>query len=161
MLCRFVTTIEGIYWCVTLKTKTSSPRWYIDFFPPKIHKQNVFSWSRVPISSNAFFFLWEDIESLNFAHQFIYTFTAFVSEILLVLRQSFVRFRPHLLMYKYNVLSMEYFVDITWFIPKKRRIFHFYGHVHTFDCCLVLTQPVRRWSLPSVVTLVGNITKRN
>ena len=79
--------------------------------------------------------LWEDKESLNFAHQFIYTFTAFVSEILLVLRQSFVRFRPHLPMYKYHVLSMEYFVDITWFIPKKKRIFHFYGHVHTFDCC--------------------------
>ena len=53
--------------------------------------------------------LWEDIESLNFAHQFIYTFTAFVPEIVVILRQSFVRFRPHLLMYKYHVLSMEYF----------------------------------------------------
>ena len=45
---------------------------------------------------------------------FIYTLTALVSEIiLLVLRHSLVRFRPHLLMYEYHVLSMKYFVDVT------------------------------------------------
>ena len=50
---------------------------------------------------------------------FIYTLTALVSEIiLLVLRHSLVRFRPHLLMYKYHVLSMKYFVDVTLFILK-------------------------------------------
>ena len=64
----------------------------------------------------------EDIESLNFAHQlgilyfdvYLHTQTAFVSEILLV-RTGFL---PHLLMVKYRVLSMKYFVDVTLFIPK-------------------------------------------
>ena len=31
---------------------------------------------------------------------------------------SFVRFLPHLLMVKYHVLSMKYFVDFALFIPK-------------------------------------------
>ena len=82
--------------------------------------------------------LWEDIESLNFAHQFIYPFTAFVSEILLVLRQSFVRFRPHLLMYKYHVLSMEYFVDITWFIGSYRRKGGFFIFTATYIPSIVV-----------------------
>ena len=42
---------------------------------------------------------------------FIYTLTAFVS-------YSFVRFLPHLLMVKYDVFSIKYFVDVTLFIPK-------------------------------------------
>ena len=85
--------------------------------------------------------LWEDKESLNYAHQFIcsYTLTAFVSEILLVLRHSLVLFLPHLLILLYHVLSMKYFEDDALFIPKYRRIFCFYGLLHTFDCCLVTT----------------------
>ena len=64
--------------------------------------------------------LWEDNESLNYAHQFIcsYTLTAFVSEILLVLRHSLVLFLPHLLMLLYHVLSMKYFEDVALFTPK-------------------------------------------
>ena len=64
--------------------------------------------------------LWEDNESLNYAHQFIcsYTLTAFVSEILLVLRHSLVLFLPHLLMLLYHVLSMKYFQDVALFTPK-------------------------------------------
>ena len=58
----------------------------------------------------------------------------------LVLRHSLVRFPPHLLMDKYHVLSMKYFVDVTLCIPKKRRIFYFYDHVNAFDCCLVTTR---------------------
>ena len=63
--------------------------------------------------------LWEDKESLNYARQFIcsYTLTAFVSEILLVLRHSLVLFLPHLLMLLYHVLSMKYFEDVALFIP--------------------------------------------
>ena len=78
---------------------------------------------------------WKDKESLNFVHQFIcfYTLTAFVSEILLVLRHSLVLFLRHLLMLLYHVLSMEYFEDVALFTPKQRRIFCFYGHVHTFN----------------------------
>ena len=60
----------------------------------------------------------QDIESLNFAHQlgilYLHTLTAFVSEMLLV-RTGFL---PHLLMVKYHVLSMKYFVDFTLFVPK-------------------------------------------
>ena len=37
-----------------LKNKTACPRWYIDFFSPKIHKQDVLSWSIAPVNSNAF-----------------------------------------------------------------------------------------------------------
>ena len=44
----------------------------------------------------------EDIETLNVAHQLgiLFTLTAFLSEILLVLRHPLVLFRPHLLMHK-------------------------------------------------------------
>ena len=59
-------------------------------------------------------------------------------------------------MAKYHVLSMNYVVDVTLFIPKSGRIFYFYGRVHTYDCCLVIT--AQRRSLLSVVTLVVNIT---
>ena len=46
---------------------------------------------------------------------------------------------------------MKYFVDVTLFIPKYRRIFYFYGHVHTYDRCLVITRKA-----PQI-----NITTRN
>ena len=50
--------------------------------------------------------------------QFFQLSPAFVPEILLVLRHSLVRFLPQLLIHKYHVLSMKYFVDVTLFIPK-------------------------------------------
>ena len=42
-----------------------------------------------------------------------------MSEILLVsiVTLSLARFLPYLLMYKYHVLTMEYFVNVTLFIP--------------------------------------------
>ena len=64
----------------------------------------------------------EDTETLNVAHQLgIYLHSLLLlSEILLVLRHPLVRFRPHLLMHKYHVLSMEYFLDVTLFIPREK-----------------------------------------
>ena len=58
----------------------------------------------------------EDVESLNFAHQL----GIYLHGSLLLYRKSysFVRFLRHLLMVKYHVLSMKYFVDVTLFIPK-------------------------------------------
>ena len=67
--------------------------------------------------------LTEYIESLNFAQQLGILFT--YSMLLYWKSYSFVRFLPHLLMVKYHVLSMKYFVDVTLFIPKYRRIFYF------------------------------------
>ena len=37
---------------------------------------------------------------------------------LLLYWKSLVRFLPHLIMDKYHVLSMKYFVDVTLFVPK-------------------------------------------
>ena len=56
----------------------------------------------------------EDLESLNFVHQLgIY----FNTHSLLLYRNRSYDLR-HLLMVKYHVLSMKYFVDVTLFIPK-------------------------------------------
>ena len=57
-----------------------------------------------------------ETESLNFAYQlgiYLHTLTAFVSEILLD-----HTILPHLLIVKYHVLSMKYFVDVTLFTLK-------------------------------------------
>ena len=73
------------------------------------------------MSSNAFsnhFVGRYRISMLHINLVFIYTRTTFVSEILLVLRHSLVQFLPHLLLHKYHVISMKYFVDVTLFIPK-------------------------------------------
>ena len=73
----------------------------------------------------------EDTETLTW-HLFTLALLL-LSEILLVLRHPLVRFWPHLLMHKYHVLSMEYFLDVTLFTPKEKTGF-FYGDVHTFNC---------------------------
>ena len=63
-----------------------------------------------------------------------------LSEILLVLRHPLVRFWPHLLMHKYHVLSMEYFLDVTLFIPKEKTGFFMVTYIPS----IVLTQPAQR-----------------
>ena len=70
-----------------------------------------------PMSSNAFSNHFEGRYRISeFRTSTWYLFT----HSLLLYRKSysFVRFLPHLLMVKYHVLSMKYFVDVTLFIPK-------------------------------------------
>ena len=99
--------------CIKLKKKML----WLDFFSPKKHKRNVLSWSRVPMSSKAFFNHFEGRYGISeFRTSTWYLFSH--SPLLQRKSYSFVRLLPHLLMVKYHLLSMKYFVDVTLFIPK-------------------------------------------
>ena len=90
-------------------------------------KRNVLSWSRALISS--------DTVSIHFFGGYRN------AEILLILRHPLVRFRPHILMHKYHVLSMKYFLDVTLFITKEKTGFFKVTYIPSI---IVLTQPEKR-----------------
>ena len=100
-------------------------------------KRNVLSWSRALISS--------DTVSIHFFGGYRN------AEILLILRHPLVRFRPHILMHKYHVLSMKYFLDVTLFITKEKTGFL---RSRTYLQLLSWHNPrsaAPRWLRPSVV----------
>ena len=167
MLCRFLTTIGGMYWWATFKTKTSSPLWYIDFFSPKIHKQNVLSYSGAIMSSNTFSNHFSAggyrISECRTSSWYFYTLTAFVSEIWLVLRHSRVRFRPRLRMHKYHVLSMTYFLDVTFLYQSKVGLFIFMATYIPFIGSFVFPSSTKRemrhFHVIVVQRRLGNVQK--
>ena len=63
--------------------------------------------------------LWEDKESLNFAHQFFFQLHShrFCIGNLTRFATLSLAISPHLLMLLYHVLSMKYFEDVALFIP--------------------------------------------
>ena len=164
MLCRFVTTIEGklmycrIWYVLNLKTKTSSAHSYIDKNTSEMFCHDPENrWIIMPFP----IIVREDIESMNFVHQlgiYFHTHRFCIGNLI-----SFVGFLPHLLMVKYHVLSMKYFVDVTFFYTKVKEDFLFLW-LRTYLRSLSCHNPqsaAQRWSRPSVVTLVVNITTRN
>ena len=93
----------ALYWFLLAKKKNTSEM----FFHDPEHQ-----WVLMPFP----ILFWEDI-NLWLSHinlVFIYTLW------LLLYQKSYslVRFLPHLLMVKYHVPSMKYFLDVTLFIPK-------------------------------------------